>query len=246
MILKGKLSIVTGAAQGIGRKIAEKLAENGSDLMICDVNQEALKEACSELEKFNVKIMSSMINVIDHRGVQDLINKTLDKFKKIDILINNAGITRDKLLLRMSEVEWDSVLAINLKGAFNFIKAVTRPMLRQKDGVIINMASIIGIMGNAGQSNYSASKAGLIGLTKSVAKELGSKGIRVNAIAPGYIITKMTERLPEEVKEAMLKTIPLRRFGEAADIADLVLFLSSAQSKYITGQVIQVDGGMLM
>jgi 3-oxoacyl-[acyl-carrier protein] reductase len=190
--------------------------------------------------------MTAMVDVSSFQQVTKFINNVLDKFERIDILINNAGITRDKLLLRMEEKDWDSVLSINLKGAFNLIKAASRPMLKQKGGTIVNMASIIGLMGNPGQANYAASKAGLIALTKTVAKELGSKGIRANAIAPGYIKTQMTDKLSDAVKDAMLKMIPLGELGTTDDIANLALFLCSPQSRYITGQVIQVDGGMLM
>lgn len=246
MILKDKVSIVSGSAQGIGKEIAVKLAASGSHIVICDINEWALKETADYLKTFKVEILVLKADVSNYNEVQELINKTLDKFKKIDILVNNAGITRDNLLARMDEADWDKVLEVNLKSAFNFIKAASRSMLKQKDGVILNISSIIGLMGNAGQANYAASKAGLIGLTKSAAKELGSRGIRVNAIAPGYIKTKMTEKLSQDVKDIMLKLIPLGKFGEAEDIANLALFLSSSSSRYITGQVIQVDGGMLM
>lgn len=246
MVLKGKVSIISGAAQGIGKEIVKKLSGAGSNIVICDIDEETLNQTKEEIRKFDVEVLGLKVDVSNYNDVQELVNKTLDKFKKIDILINNAGITKDGLLLRMSESDWDKVLNVNLKGAFNFIKAVSRPMLKQKEGVIINISSIIGIMGNAAQANYAASKAGLIGLTKSVAKELGSKGIRVNAVAPGYIKTRMTEALPENVKNMMLNLIPLGKFGETEDVANLVLFLCSPLSRYITGQVIQVDGGMLM
>jgi 3-oxoacyl-[acyl-carrier protein] reductase len=246
MILKDKVSLITGAARGIGKEIALKLAQAGSKIVICDVNEEELKTAQAEIEKLGVEVMTGVVDVSSFQQVMDFINNVLDKFERIDILINNAGITRDKLLLRMEEKDWDSVLSINLKGAFNFTKAVSKPMLKQRSGIIVNMASIIGLMGNPGQANYSASKAGMIALTKTVAKELGSKGIRANAIAPGYIKTKMTDELNEAAKEAMLKMIPLGDLGTTDDIANLALFLCSPQSRYITGQVIQVDGGMLM
>jgi 3-oxoacyl-[acyl-carrier protein] reductase len=246
MLLKDKVSIVTGAARGIGKEIALKLAKQGSKIVICDVNGEELKNAEKDIAACGVEVMTAQVDVSSHQQVVGFINNVLDKFQRIDILINNAGITRDKLLLRMEEKDWDSVLNINLKGAFNFLKAVSRPMLKQKSGVIVNMASIIGLMGNPGQANYAASKAGLIALTKTVAKELGPKGIRANAIAPGYIKTKMTDELNEAAKESMLKMIPLGDLGTTEDIANLALFLSSEHSRYITGQVIQVDGGMLM
>jgi 3-oxoacyl-[acyl-carrier protein] reductase len=246
MILKDKVAVITGAARGIGKEIALKLAREGAKIVICDVNQEELKNAQEEIGKLGVEVMTAMVDVSSFQQVTEFINNVLDKFERIDILINNAGITRDKLLLRMEEKDWDSVLSINLKGAFNLIKAVSRPMLKQKGGIIVNMASIIGLMGNPGQANYAASKAGLIALTKTVAKELGSKGIRANAIAPGYIKTQMTDELSDAVKDAMLKMIPLGELGTTDDIANLALFLCSPQSRYITGQVIQVDGGMLM
>jgi 3-oxoacyl-[acyl-carrier protein] reductase len=246
MILKDKVAVITGAARGIGKEIALKLAREGAKIVICDVSQEELNNAQEEVGKLGVEVMTAMVDVSSFQQVTKFINNVLDKFERIDILINNAGITRDKLLLRMEEKDWDSVLSINLKGAFNLIKAASRPMLKQKGGTIVNMASIIGLMGNPGQANYAASKAGLIALTKTVAKELGSKGIRANAIAPGYIKTQMTDKLSDAVKDAMLKMIPLGELGTTDDIANLALFLCSPQSRYITGQVIQVDGGMLM
>ena len=246
MILKDKVAIITGAARGIGKEIALKLAGEGAKIVICDINQDELKNAQKDIAKLGVEVMTAVVDVSSFQQVMEFINNVLDKFERIDILINNAGITRDKLLLRMEEKDWDSVLDINLKGAFNMIRAISKPMLKQKGGIIVNMASIIGLMGNPGQANYAASKAGLIALTKTVAKELGSKGVRANAIAPGYIKTQMTDELNDSVKEAMLKMIPLGDLGTTEDIANLALFLCSPQSRYITGQVIQVDGGMLM
>ena len=246
MRLKGKTAIVTGAARGIGKEIALTLANEGADIAICDIDKESLEKAKSDIERLGRKCLIGAVDVGKLDSCEDMANKTLDKFGKIDILINNAGITRDSLLMRMKDEDWDAVLTVNLKGAFNFTKAVCRTMIKQRYGRIVNIASIIGIIGNAGQANYSASKAGLIGLTKSSAKELASRGINVNAIAPGFIETKMTQVLPEDVKTAMLKQIPLARFGKPEDVAQLVLFLVSEDSSYITGQVIQIDGGMLM
>ena len=244
--LEGKVSLITGGARGIGKEIAMVFARNGSDIAICDVNLEEAEKTAQEIRDLGRESLAFKTDVTDSSQVQDMVDKILDKFNKIDILINNAGITKDNLLLRMSEDEWDKVIAVNLKGTFVCTKIVSRAMLKQRSGKIVNLASIIGIMGNAGQANYAASKAGIIGLTKSVAKELASRNICVNAIAPGFIRTDMTSRLPEEVQKKMLSVIPLARFGEAKDVADLALFLSSESSSYITGQVIQVDGGMVM
>ena len=246
MQLKGKVAIITGAAQGIGKEIARALAKEGADLAICDVNKEVLDKTRAELETCGVKVEALVVDVTNTTQVEEMVNKVLDKLSKVDILVNNAGITRDSLIMRMKESDWDLVLAVNLKGAFNCLKAVTRPMLKQRYGKIVNVASIIGIMGNAGQANYAASKAGIIGLTKSAAKELASRGINVNAVAPGFIKTAMTDKLTEEQKQKMLDVIPLAKLGEPKDVADLVLFLVSDASSYITGEVIKVDGGMVM
>jgi len=246
MILKDRLAIVTGAARGIGKEIALALAKEGSDIAICDVNEEALIQAKSEIEAFGRECLSAVVDVGKSEAVEAMVNKVLDKFGKIDILVNNAGITRDSLLMRMKEDDWDAVLTVNLKGAFIFTKAVTRPMVKQRYGRIVNIASIIGIMGNAGQANYAASKAGIIGLTKSAAKELASRGVNVNAIAPGFIKTPMTDKLTDEQRDMMLKLIPAGCLGEPKDVANLVLFLVSDSSSYITGEVIKVDGGMVM
>ncbi len=245
--MENKVSMVTGAARGIGREIAFALAKEGSDIAICDVSEETLSQAKKEIEgATGRKVLAEKVDVTSLPACQDFVNKILDNFSKLDILVNNAGITRDNLLLRMSEEEWDAVLGVNLKGAFNCIKAVTRPMMKQRCGRIINMASIIGIMGNAGQANYAASKGGLIALTKTVAKELGARNINANAIAPGFIQTDMTDKLSPEMKETMLKMIPLGKMGDTKNVADLVLFLAGDSSSYITGQCIQVDGGMVM
>jgi 3-oxoacyl-[acyl-carrier protein] reductase len=246
MILKDRIALITGAARGIGREIALTLAGEGADIAICDINEEALAICKGEIESLGRRCVSSVADVSNTKSAEEMVNKTLDKFSRIDILVNNAGITKDALLMRMCEEDWDAVLAINLKGAFNFTKAVSKVMVKQRYGKIVNIASIIGIMGNAGQANYAASKAGLIGLTKSTAKELAARGINVNAIAPGFIRTPMTDKLTDQQKEAMLKLIPLGRFGEPKDVASLVLFLATDSSSYITGEVIKVDGGMVM
>lgn len=244
--LEGKISLITGGARGIGKEIALRFAKEGSNIAICDVNIELLEQTAEEIRGMDREVLVFKADVTSLTEVQDMLDKILDKFKKLDILINNAGITRDNLVLRMSEEDWDRVIAVNLKGTFVCIKAASKIMLKQRFGKIVNLASIIGIMGNIGQANYSASKAGIIGLTKSVAKELAPRGVCVNAIAPGFIKTEMTAKLPEEIQKKMLSVIPLGRFGEPKDVADLALFLSSESSSYITGQVIQIDGGMLM
>ena len=246
MKLKDRVAIVTGGARGIGREIALTLAREGASIAICDVNEEALSQTKTEIEAISRQCIVSTVDVGDYVSCEKMANKTLDKFGKIDILINNAGITRDSLLMRMKEEDWDAVLRVNLKGAFNFTKVVCRAMIKQRYGKVVNIASIIGIMGNAGQANYAASKAGLIGLTKSSAKELASRGINVNAIAPGFIKTSMTDKLTDEQKEGMLKLIPLNSLGSPSDVANLALFLVSDSASYITGEVIKVDGGMVM
>lgn len=246
MILNKKIALITGAARGIGKELALCLAKEGADLAICDVDQDALLQAKAEIESSGRQCLTAVVDVSNTEAAADMVNKTLDKFGKVDILINNAGITRDSLLMRMKEEDWDTVLAVNLKGAFNFIRAVSKVMVKQRSGKIVNVASIIGVMGNAGQANYAASKAGIIGLTKSSAKELALRGINVNAIAPGFIKTPMTDKLTEAQKEGMLKAIPLARFGEPKEVASLVLFLVSDASSYITGEVIKIDGGMVM
>lgn len=246
MLLKDKVTIITGGARGIGREIALLFAKEGSDIALFDVNQEQLDKTVKEIEALGRAGFSLVVDVAKSDQVEAAVNKTLDKFKKIDILINNAGITRDALLIRMSEADFDTVININLKGAFNCCKAVCRIMMKQRLGRIVNVASIIGLMGNAGQVNYAASKAGMIGLTKSIAKELASRNINVNAIAPGFIETDMTAKLPAEVREQLLKMIPAGTLAKPIEVAKAALFLSSELSDYITGQVIQVDGGMLM
>jgi 3-oxoacyl-[acyl-carrier protein] reductase len=246
MILKDKIAIITGGARGIGREIALVFAREGCSLSLCDVNPDALAATQKEIEALGRQCMTCVVDVTKSDQVDSFVQKTLDKFGKIDILVNNAGITKDTLLVRMSEADWDAVLSVNLKGAFLCAKAVSKVMMKQRDGRIVNMASIIGIIGNAGQANYAASKGGLIALTKSIAKELASRNVRANAIAPGFIQTDMTAKLPENVKSEMLKQIPMSKLGTANDVANLALFLVSDDSAYITGQVITVDGGMVM
>ena len=245
-LLEGKVALVTGGARGIGKEIALKFAREGCTVNICDISSENLKTAKEEINSISGEAEGFVVDVANLKEVEKMVDIILDKSKKIDILVNNAGITRDALLVRMSEQDWDLVINVNLKGTFNCSKLVSKAMMKQKKGKIINITSIIGLMGNAGQANYAASKAGVIGITKSLAKELGSRCINVNAIAPGYIQTEMTAKLPEDVKKKMLQGIPLRRFGSIADVASLALFLASPSSDYITGEVITVDGGMLM
>ena len=244
-MLEGRVSIVTGGARGIGKAIAMELADAGSDIVIFDVLDEGVDTA-REIEKKGRKAGFYKVDITDLDAVNSVVEKVLEEFGRIDILVNNAGITRDTLLMRMEESDFDLVIKVNLKGTFNCTKAVLKPMMKARWGRIINISSIIGLMGNVGQANYAASKAGIIGFTKSVAKELGKRNITVNAVAPGFIRTPMTERLSDEVKEGYFKLIPLGRFGEPEDVAKVVRFLASDDAGYITGQVIQVDGGLLM
>ena len=246
MRLKDKVALITGGARGIGRSIALAFAQEGADIVVADVNIEEAKKTALDIEQLGRRSLALEMDVTDFAKGEGAVNKILDKFTKVDILINNAGITKDNLLLRMSQAEWDAVLNVNLKGAFNCIKAVSLPMIKQRSGKIINIASIIGIIGNPGQANYSASKAGIIALTKTAAKELASRNINVNAIAPGFIQTEMTARLSEELKQKMKEAIPLNKFGSPEDVAAVCVFLASEDSRYITGQTIVVDGGMVM
>ncbi len=246
MDLKDKVALITGGAQGIGLEIARVFAEHGATLLVCDVNEKALEAAVADLEKMGSSATGFKLDVGDLESCAEVSKKAVDKYGRIDILVNNAGITRDNLIIRMSEEEFDRVIRVNLKGVFNCTKIISRIMLRQKYGRIINLASIAGVIGNAGQVNYAASKAGVIGITKSAAKELASKDITVNAIAPGFIKSEMTDVLPEDVKERYLRVIPLGRPGLPRDVANAALFLASHYSSYITGQVIVVDGGMVM
>lgn len=244
MRFQDKVVIVTGAAQGIGKEIATQFAKEKAKVIIFDLNDEQLAATANELNQYS-EATALKVDVTNLSEVEKNINKIIDNFKRVDILVNNAGITRDNLLLRLSESDWDKVLAVNLKGAFNCMKAISRFMVKQRYGKIVNISSIIGIMGNAGQINYAASKAGLIGVTKSLAKELGSRNITVNAVAPGYIRTAMTDKLDDRIKEEMLKRIPLARLGEPSDVAKAVLFLASPDADYITSHVLVVDGGMI-
>nr|WP_300005130.1 3-oxoacyl-[acyl-carrier-protein] reductase [Tissierella sp.] len=247
MSLKGKTALVTGASRGIGREIALKLAEEGADIaFFYSSNEEKAQETVKELEAKGVRVMALKLDVSKSEQVNEAVKTVEEEFKAIDILVNNAGITRDNLLIRMSEEDWEDVMDINLKGAFLTTKAVARKMMKTRYGKIINISSIVGVKGNIGQGNYSASKAGLIGFTKSMAQELASRGIRVNAIAPGFIETDMTDVLKDELKTEMLKNIPLGHLGKPEDIANLVVFLASSKGDYITGQVINIDGGMVM
>lgn len=246
-MLSGKAALVTGASRGIGRAIAIDLAKNGADIAInFSGNEEKANEVVKEIEALGRRAFSIRANVASSDEVNEMIKEVIERFGRLDILVNNAGITRDNLILRMKESEWDDVININLKGVFNCIKAVARQMMKQRAGRIINISSIVGIAGNAGQANYVASKAGIIGLTKTAAKELASRNITVNAIAPGFIATDMTDELDDHLKEEMLKQIPLSRFGKPEDIANIVAFLASDKASYITGQTICVDGGMVM
>jgi len=246
-LLEGKVALITGAARGIGKAIALKFAQEGCNIAFTDlVIDENGKKTEEEIAAFGVKAKGYASNAADFTACHDVVAEIVKDFGRIDILVNNAGITKDGLMMRMSEGQWDAVLTVNLKSAFNFIHAVTPVMMRQRSGSIINMASVVGVHGNAGQCNYSASKAGMIGLAKSIAQELGSRGIRANAIAPGFIITDMTAKLPEEVKDEWCKKIPLRRGGTPEDVANIATFLASDMSSYVSGQVIQVDGGMNM
>ncbi len=244
-LLDGKTALITGAARGIGKAIAMKFAEEGANIAFTDLNyDEFMKETEQELNSLNIKAKGYASNAASFEDSEKLVQDVITDFEKIDILVNNAGITRDNLLMRMQEKDWDMVLTVNLKSVFNLTKAVQKPMMKQRFGTIINMSSVVGVSGNAGQSNYSASKAGMIGFTKSIAQELGSRNIRCNAIAPGFIETEMTHKLKEDVREAWIKTIPLRRSGKPEDVASVATFLASDLSSYVSGQVINVCGGM--
>jgi 3-oxoacyl-[acyl-carrier protein] reductase len=244
--LKDRVALVTGGAQGIGKAVALLLAKNGADIAVSDVNLQKAEETAGEIQSLGRKAMAIKADVSSSEDVERMVQAIMERFGRIDILVNNAGIARDKLILRMTEEDWDAVLNVNLKGTFHCTRTVIRHMSKQRYGKIVNIASVVGEMGNAGQANYAASKAGVIGLTKTVAREFAQRGINVNAIAPGYIATPMTDALPEKAKEELQRMIPMERLGKPEDVAEAVLFLVSEASSYITGQVINVNGGIYM
>ena len=247
MSFEDKVAVITGSARGIGRSIAEVLASRGADVVISDINGEQAKQTAQEvINRFGGKAIGIQVDVSDLESATELMKNAKDEFGKIDILVNNAGVTRDNLIMRMSEEEWDTVLNVNLKGAFNCSKAVIRTMMKQRYGRIINISSVSGLAGQVGQTNYSSSKAGLIGFTKALAREVASRNITVNAVAPGFVPTDLTNDLPEELKEWMLSITPLKRMGTPEEIAYAVAFFASDEASYITGQVLSVDGGMMM
>ena len=246
MTLNGKVAVVTGAAQGIGKIIALFLAEKRASLVLCDINLEAAEETAKEIEGEGGNCLALKSDVSSFQDTEKIVKQAVEYFGSVDILVNNAGITKDNVLLRMKEEQRDQVMAVNLKGTFNFTKAAIKVMLRKKSGKIINIASITGLMGNAGQANYSASKAGVIGFTKAVAREYADRGITVNAVAPGFIATAMTDAIPEREREELIKQIPMKRLGTPEDVAHAVSFLASEEASYITGHVIGVNGGLYM
>jgi 3-oxoacyl-[acyl-carrier protein] reductase len=245
-LVSGRVAIVTGGAQGIGEAISLTLAKEGASIAVIDVNLEKAQATVENIKKLGVEAEAYKADVSNSAEVEAVVDKIVDRFKKIDILVNNAGITRDNLLVRMTEAEWDLVIAINLKGTFNFTQKVGKVMMKQRIGSIINISSVIGLMGNAGQTNYAATKAGVIGITKSVAKELGRRNVRVNAICPGYIQSAMTDKLTDDVKEKMIAIIPAGKMGTPQDVANCALFLASDMASYVTGETVRVDGGMAM
>ena len=245
-LLENKTAIVTGAAQGIGAKIAEKFAEHGASVAVVDINRERAEACAKALTERSVQAEAYVVDVSNTEAVKALVAQVVKRFGRVDVLVNNAGITRDGLLLKMSENDWDSVISVNLRSVFNFTKAIAHTMMKQRSGSIINISSVVGLFGNAGQMNYAASKAGVIGATKSAAKEFASRNIRVNAIAPGYIQTEMTDKLDEKSRTALLEHIPAKTLGQPEDVANAALFLASELSSYVTGEVLRVDGGMAM
>ena len=245
-MLIGKTAIVTGASRGIGAEIARKLCEAGANVALCSRSAEAVAQIADMLQSEGHTAIHKAADISQKTDVEAFIKMVLDRFSRLDILVNNAGITRDTLLMRLKDADWDTVLQTNLTGTMYCTRAVLRPMIRQKSGRIINISSVVGIVGNAGQANYAAAKAGIIGLTKATAKEVGARGITVNAIAPGFITTDMTAQIPEQNQKQLLELIPLREFGRPEDVADAVCFLASDAARYITGQTLQVDGGMVM
>ncbi len=246
MKLDNKIAVVTGAAQGIGKVIAMHLVQKGASLVLCDINLEMAKEAAREIEEAGGKCLALKSDVSNMQDAEKIIKEAVEHFGSLDILVNNAGITRDNVLIRMKEEQWDQVMAVNLKGTFNVTKAAIKVMMRKKSGKIVNIASITGLMGNAGQANYSASKAGVIGFTKSIAREYADRGITVNAVAPGFIETAMTDAIPEREREELIRQIPVKKLGTPEDVANAVYFLVSEEASYITGQVIGVNGGLYM
>ena len=244
--MENKVAVVTGSGRGIGKAIVLKLAQEKMNLVICDIDDDSINATVKEIEQLGVKAIAVKVDVTSTEQVTYLFDETIKAFGRVDVLVNNAGITRDNLLIRMSENEWDAVIAVNLKGSFNCLKAAAKIMMKQRSGKIVNVASVVGIMGNVGQANYAASKGGVISLTKSAAKELAARNITVNAIAPGYIETEMTKNLSDAVKEAFLNLVPLKRPGQVEDVANVVNFLVSPAADYITGQVIHIDGGMVI
>lgn len=247
MTLKNKVALVTGSARGIGKAIAETLANRGANVVITDLNIDQATATAEEIgSNLGVETLALQVDVSDFKSANTMIKQALEAFERVDILVNNAGITRDNLIMRMDESDWDSVLDVNLKGAWNCSKALIRPMMKKRYGRIVNISSVSGLAGQAGQTNYSASKAGLVGFTKALAREVASRNITVNAVAPGFIPTALTVDLPDELKEAMMKLIPLNRWGTPEEIAFAVAFFASEEAGYITGQVLSVDGGMMM
>ena len=245
-LLNGKTAIVTGASRGIGAAIAQRLCEVGANVVLCSRSVEAVSQVAETLQEKGYTTLSMAADISQKADIEELIEKTIAQFSQIDILVNNAGITRDMLLMRLKDEDWDAVLQTNLTGTMYCTRAVLRPMIRQKSGRIINISSVVGLMGNAGQASYAAAKAGIIGLTKATAKEVGTRGITVNAIAPGFITTDMTAQISEDNQKQLLELIPLQDFGHPEDVADAVCFLASDAARYITGQTLQVDGGMVM